>query len=328
MENNNYSENQEQVTGKETQISQLTQEPDVQLDESQHRKLSKLLKQMVTKVIAPIRAAREHETETNDEGPASMAVPSTMKEPEYHAIHFVAAPDAGTTKRGRKTTNKVVDEISVDFKLPDQDPIFNEINIDKLKLSLDDDRECQFSFLQRLQGWKIQCRQRPKGEHLDWYYNHTLSGKKFRSIKELIKFFLYELYADTNHQKEKLIFEENQKNAENWEKIYSLIENSGKHKMLIEDFFQNANKNFICDESKKSILETFVEENKIAGYQGFSSGCNQENTNEEKAEGSATPTPTELIRENIDQRSVQVNLTEGHQEFEMAPENDMEIDGK
>ncbi|OWM75241.1 hypothetical protein CDL15_Pgr023762 [Punica granatum] len=94
-------------------------------------------------------------------------------------------------QRKKKMPTQLMGEICTSFELPDG----FDINLDELTViaSHGSRRISQFSFFERLAGWKIECKVRTNGKS-DLYYTHEMSKKTFRSVKEVVNFMMFEAY--------------------------------------------------------------------------------------------------------------------------------------
>ncbi|PKI42203.1 hypothetical protein CRG98_037383 [Punica granatum] len=110
------------------------------------------------------------------------------------------------SSKKRKLQCQFMGAITTSFELPND---FGEIGIDlnKLKmpeaeddLNYHDEKTRQFSFVERLQGWKIQCKARSTGK-FDMYYYNARVRQMFRSIKEVVKFMMFEAYPKLRRTK-------------------------------------------------------------------------------------------------------------------------------
>ncbi|EOY19179.1 Uncharacterized protein TCM_044043 [Theobroma cacao] len=93
-------------------------------------------------------------------------------------------------KRGK---SKLVAREITSFRLSDER--FDLAQIEKhFQMSLDGkEKEFKYLLIERLDGWKIDCKKRATGKVIDMYYTHEISKKSFRSVKEVMNFILYEV---------------------------------------------------------------------------------------------------------------------------------------
>ncbi|XP_022979131.1 uncharacterized protein LOC111478862 [Cucurbita maxima] len=127
------------------------------------------------------------------------AVPVSFRPPQPPNTDMVLS-------RKKRVTTLLVGETLVSFQLPYNCP-FNLEDLEELveverneATALNTTGEIiynvpRYTFFQRLQGWKMERRQRINGR-FDLYYHHLPSRKVFRSITEVVNFFIYEVYPD------------------------------------------------------------------------------------------------------------------------------------
>ncbi|PKI76587.1 hypothetical protein CRG98_003046 [Punica granatum] len=115
-------------------------------------------------------------------------------------INHISEP---STTNGRKRTRygQLIERTSLSFKLPD-DFDASGIDLDKLEISRHVENQvedsavtCQFSFFQRLEGWKIECIEDADAGNCDLYYYHVMSRNMFPSIEDAVDFMMFEIYA-------------------------------------------------------------------------------------------------------------------------------------
>ncbi|PKI42206.1 hypothetical protein CRG98_037386 [Punica granatum] len=90
--------------------------------------------------------------------------------------------------------------ITTSFELPnDFDTAGIDLNKLEMPLAGDDlnllgEKIRQFSFTERLQGWRLEWRARTSRKYCDMYYYNDKAKKVFRSIKEVVNFMMFEAY--------------------------------------------------------------------------------------------------------------------------------------
>ncbi|KAF7845488.1 methyl-CpG-binding domain-containing protein 6-like [Senna tora] len=147
-----------------------------------HNELSLILKGMVTESLSGMKPPKQ-----NLEFPYNFQRERLMRGVANRRHKL------GERKRGRPTTSIVVKEITIAFELP-KHSIARVLDMDKHEEG-DIIPAPKFSFKERLEGWRIECRQRVSNSNIcDTFYRHIKSERCFRSILEVVKFLLYETY--------------------------------------------------------------------------------------------------------------------------------------
>ncbi|EXB89992.1 hypothetical protein L484_023645 [Morus notabilis] len=176
-----------------------------------HAQLFKILKKMVTqsvKASSPVvEGGRASSRTSSARNEVVEAVPLSYRLPEDCDVQsakmrldtFMAEkssrPPQPLNMKIRNATS-LTGEVSVSFELPNDFPA-NGIDIDKLSLPEEKrtigtaQNQHLYSFSQRLEGWRVERRQRINGRY-DTYYHHVESNTSLRSVVEVVNFLLYE----------------------------------------------------------------------------------------------------------------------------------------
>ncbi|CAB4314927.1 unnamed protein product [Prunus armeniaca] len=159
------------------QIQGSSSTPNKELQKSQH---FKALQKMVTKKVKELKPLSSVDT---DETTRNLQII------QPHANMSQVSPKA-KPPRSRTT---LTGDFSVSFELPEDFP--HDANAETLVQERSGTPHTlpQFSFSERLQGWRITRRKRVKGIY-DMYYRHENSNVSLRSIVEVVRFILYEEY--------------------------------------------------------------------------------------------------------------------------------------
>ncbi|GMN63694.1 hypothetical protein TIFTF001_032767 [Ficus carica] len=176
-----------------------------ELDPTVLAQMFEILKKSVQKSAALLKEISTNEGDTTKDV-VTEAVPISYLLPEGCDVQstsmridkFIAEKSSSkpsNTKTRNATT--LAGEVLVSFELPD-DFSANGVDLDKLPLRREkgtsiEQNPRQYTFKQRLKGWKVKRKQRGDGRY-DKYYYHFESNTEFRSAVEVVKFLLYEEY--------------------------------------------------------------------------------------------------------------------------------------
>uniref|UniRef100_A0A2N9I1V7 Uncharacterized protein n=1 Tax=Fagus sylvatica TaxID=28930 RepID=A0A2N9I1V7_FAGSY len=305
----------ENITGWEIQPYVPKPVVDFCQDDGLHTKLYKALRKMITRSTALLRQLPVGQNEHGTTNGAVEAVPISFKVPEDCENNVTV--NTGPLQKRERTSTSLVGEISVSFKLPD-DCAINAQEVDKMRFPVPQDGDPkdfntqnvhQFSFSERLEGWKITRRKRNTGR-FDVYYHHEKSCRVFRSTVEVVNFLLYEVYPD-KLQKEKKVGESEVDNSapksEHKRGILKrkqtspiLSESSSKSKKKMRFSSDIGEKNKTKTVKEKTMKET-VEEFLDAAYKNISKSSMDYGCEQKEYTGFSSVTEEKITREMVEE---------------------------
>ncbi|EOY09990.1 Uncharacterized protein TCM_025359 [Theobroma cacao] len=160
----------------------------------QLRLLTTKLKQVIKQES---KMVKEKENEILDPAPISYHIPidynySIPLNPQFDP----SVPQEKKEEKRAKAT--LVGRYNTSFKLSD-DIIAQAMKYEEEKLrnsqhQNQNQKACQYSLYERLEGWRIDRKRRPNGTTFDIFFEHEKSKGKFRSVAEVISFILHEAY--------------------------------------------------------------------------------------------------------------------------------------
>ncbi|XP_022143867.1 uncharacterized protein LOC111013677 isoform X2 [Momordica charantia] len=164
---------------------------------TQRSQISKTLREVIKRAVMEFRLSSSalNVDERENLNDVVEAVPVSFRPPESVNMDMVFS-------QRKRVTTLLVGESLVSFKLP-RSCNFDQKDLDELVEAerrangenININNAPKYSLVERLEGWKMERRQRVNGR-FDMYYHHLRSRRTFRSITEVVNFFLFEVYPD------------------------------------------------------------------------------------------------------------------------------------